>query len=137
MGDEIIKTNDSKPSGFLSDAEAIKSELAHEAIRSTFLHLMASIVGLLGTTLASAIAFMGLHSSFSEIRIRPEYVPFVASIFSAAVGLAMIFILARAFYEKRVQSIAHLARRVRLQEAKLFELAALDFDALVGAHGRR
>lgn len=117
------------------DAEAIKSELAHDAIRSTLLHLMASIVGLLGTTLASALALVGLHKSFSEI--RPEYAPFVASILSAVVGLAMIFILARTFYKKRVQSSGHLAKRVRLQEARLFELVAQDFDALVGSHGRR
>lgn len=129
------KTNDGQPSAFLGDAEAL--ELAHDAIRSTFLHLMASIVGLLGTIVASALVFVGLRTSFSEIRIRPEYVPFIASILSAVVGLAIIFILARAFYRKRVQSSARLAQRIRSQEPRLFELAALDFDALMSAHGRR
>lgn len=131
------KTNDSQPSAFIGEAETIKSELAHDAIRSTYLHLMASIVGLLGTIVASALAFVGLHTSFSEIRIRPEYIPFIASILSAVVGLAIIFILARAFYKKRVQSGARLAKRVRSQEPRLFELVALDFDVIVGAHGRR
>ena len=97
---------------------------------------MASILGTSATILAS-LAFMGLRTSFSEIRIRPEYVPFVTSILSAVVGLAMIFILARAFYKKRVLWRAGLTKNIRAQEKRLFELAELDFDAIVGAHGRR
>jgi hypothetical protein len=99
--------------------------------------LIASLVAGLLSALAAVLADLGLRTSFSEIRIRPEYVPFVATILSAIVGLAMIFILARTFYKKLLQSRARLAKRVRSQEAKLFELAARDFDVLVGAHGRR
>jgi len=101
-----------------------------------WVHLVAFAIPFL-SALASTLTLFGLRASLNEIKIRPEYVPFVASIVSAVVGLAMIFILARAFYKKRVQSRVRLAKSVRSQEARLFELAALDFNALVSAHGRR
>ena len=124
MKQEIIETKDSQTS----------------AIR--WLSLLSvgtwtSIVGTFLAALASLLASSGLRASFSEIRIRPEYVPFAASVLSAVVGLAVIFFLARTFYKSRVQARDRLIKRVRTQEAKLFELAAGDFESIVSAHGRR
>ena len=98
--------------------------------------LGASVAGALIATLASSLTFEGLRKS-TEIGIGPEYFPFAASILSAVVGLALIFILARTFYRNRLHSRARLTKRVRVLEKRLFELAERDFDALVGAHGRR
>ena len=95
------------------------------------------ITGTLLAALASLLASSGLRTSFSEVRIRPEYVPFAATVLSAVVGLTVIFFLARTFYKRRVQASARLIKKVRTQEAKLFELAAGDFESIVSAHGRR
>jgi Mn2+/Fe2+ NRAMP family transporter len=99
--------------------------------------LVASLAGALGATLASSLTFEGLRKSSTEIGIKAEYVPFAASILSAIVGLALIFILARTFYKKRMRSKALLIKRVRILEKRFFELTERNFDALVGAHGRR
>jgi len=127
MKQVITKTEDHEPSSLGPYAVEI----------FYFASLGASIAGALVATVASSLTFEGLKKSSREIGIRPEYFPFAATILSAVVGLGLIFILARTFYENRLHSRTRLTERVRVLEKSLFETAERDFDALVAAHGRR
>lgn len=123
----ITKTEDREP-----------SSLGPFAVEIFYIaSLGASIAGTLVATLASSLTFEGLRKSSREIGVRPEYFPFAATILSAVVGLGLIFILARTFHKSRLHSKASLNEKVRVREKSLFEIAERDFDALVGAHGRR
>ena len=97
---------------------------------------LASVLGVLFTAAVSFLAHEGLQPS-AGIRIPAEYVPFAASILSAIIGLTVIFVLARAFYKKRVESKARLTKKVRVFEKRFFESIERNFESLVGAHGRR